>query len=56
MTSISIRPAEQPITEDDAFIRRAVAPASMPTLMMSLVHVTGDAACSRRDPPAHARC
>src|SRR6185436_6977492 len=42
MTSISIRPAEQPITEDDAFIRRAVASASTPALMMSLIHVSGD--------------
>jgi hypothetical protein len=30
MTSISIRPAEQAITEDDAFIRSAVASASTP--------------------------
>jgi 4-hydroxyacetophenone monooxygenase len=42
MTSISIRPAELPITEDDAFIRSAVASASTPALMMSLVHVSGD--------------
>ena len=42
MTSISIRPAEQPITEDDAFIRRAVSSASTPALMMSLVHASGD--------------
>ena len=42
MTSISIRPAEQPIVEDDAFIRRAVSAASTPALMMSLVHVSGD--------------
>ena len=42
MAHISIRPAEQPITEDDAFIRRAVASASTPALMMSLIHVSGD--------------
>ena len=42
MTSISIRPAEQPITDDDAFIRRAVRSASTPALMMALIHVSGD--------------
>ena len=42
MAHISIRPAEDPITEDDAFIRRAVASASTPALMMSLIHVSGD--------------
>ena len=42
MATISIRPAEDPITEDDAFIRRAVASASTPALMMSLIHVSGD--------------
>ena len=42
MATISIRPADDPITEDDAFIRRAVASASTPALMMSLIHVSGD--------------
>lgn len=32
-----------PITEDDAFLERALRRASIPTLMMSLVHLTGDA-------------
>ena len=31
-----------PITEDDAFLERALRRASIPTLMMSLVHLTGD--------------
>lgn len=31
------------ITEDDAFIRVALEEASIPTLMMSLVHISGDA-------------
>ena len=31
-----------PITEDDAFLARALERASIPTLMMSLVHLTGD--------------
>lgn len=35
------------ITEDDAFIERALQDASIPTLMMSLVHVTGDASLLR---------
>ena len=37
------RPAEAPITDDDAFLQRALTHASIPTLMMSLVHLTGDA-------------
>lgn len=32
-----------PITEDDAFLTRALESASIPTLLMSLIHVTGDA-------------
>ncbi len=31
-----------PITEDDPFIARAIESASVPTLMMSLIHLTGD--------------
>ena len=31
-----------PITEDDSFIEQALESASVPTLMMSLVHLTGD--------------
>jgi 4-hydroxyacetophenone monooxygenase len=38
----SRRPAVAPITEDGAFIARALEKASVPTLMMSLVHITGD--------------
>jgi 4-hydroxyacetophenone monooxygenase len=38
-----LRPAAQPITEDDAFLAKALEGASIPTLMMSLVHLTGDA-------------
>jgi 4-hydroxyacetophenone monooxygenase len=32
-----------PITEDDAFLAAALEHASIPTLMMALVHLTGDA-------------
>jgi len=35
--------ALEPITEDDAFLADALEHASVPTLMMSLVHLTGDA-------------
>ncbi len=35
-------PSPAPITEDDAFLERALERASIPTLMMSLVHITGD--------------
>jgi 4-hydroxyacetophenone monooxygenase len=38
-----LRPAAQPITEDDAFLAEALESASIPTLMMSIVHLTGDA-------------
>ena len=37
-----LAPAEAPIREDDAFIARALESASIPTLMMSLVHLTGN--------------
>ena len=33
----------EPITEDDATIAHALESASIPTLMMSLIHLTGDA-------------
>ena len=36
-------PAEKKITESDEVIARALEGASIPTLMMSLVHLTGDA-------------
>jgi 4-hydroxyacetophenone monooxygenase len=35
-------PAEKPITESDEFIARQLEGASIPTLMMSLIHLTGD--------------
>ena len=39
--------AHAPITEDDAFIAAALERASIPTLMMSLVHLTGDSSLLR---------
>ena len=39
--------AGQPITDDDATIAAALADLSIPTLMLSLVHMTGDAALIR---------
>jgi 4-hydroxyacetophenone monooxygenase len=36
------RPADEPITESDEFIADALRHASVPTLMMSLIHLTGD--------------
>jgi 4-hydroxyacetophenone monooxygenase len=38
-----IRPADAPVTEDDAFIARVLGHANIPALMASLVHLTGDA-------------
>ena len=35
--------ADAPIPEDDAFLAAALEHASIPTLMMSIVHLTGDA-------------
>ena len=35
-------PADRPITEDDAFLAAALEHASIPTLMMSIIHLTGD--------------
>jgi 4-hydroxyacetophenone monooxygenase len=35
-------PADQVITEDDDFIARALEHASIPTLMMSMIHMSGD--------------
>lgn len=37
-----LQPASSPITEDDAFIESMLGDASIPTLIMSLVHITGD--------------
>ena len=38
-----INPAGEPITDDDATIAAALAEASVPCLMMSMIHMTGDA-------------
>jgi 4-hydroxyacetophenone monooxygenase len=35
-------PADAPITEDDAFLAATLEHASIPTLMMSVIHLTGD--------------
>lgn len=40
-------PAEKPITESDEFIARQLEGASIPTLMMSLIHLTGDTSVLR---------
>ncbi|MFQ5512931.1 MAG: FAD-dependent oxidoreductase [Myxococcota bacterium] len=42
-----LRPAPEPITEDDECIARALERASIPTLMMSIVHLTGEASLLR---------
>lgn len=47
-------PADAPVTEDDAFLAEALSHASVPTLMMSLVHLTGDA--SLLDGPIRPGC
>jgi len=36
-----LQPADRAITEDDAFIANALESASIPTIMMSMVHCTG---------------
>ncbi len=41
------RPASAPISEDDAFIARALESANLPTLMLSLLHITGDTSSLR---------
>ena len=40
--TIHLKPAEAAITEDDAFIAQALTNANVPTLMMSIIHITGD--------------
>ncbi len=42
-----LQPAEKPVTESDAFIAQQLEGASIPTLMMSLVHLTGDTSVLR---------
>src|SRR5262252_7879269 len=41
--------AGEPITDDDATIAAALEDVSIPTLMLSLVHMTGDASFIRGD-------
>ncbi len=38
----ALAPAAEKITEDDAFIAAALEDASIPTLMMSMIHMSGD--------------
>lgn len=40
--TIHLKPAQAEITENDAFIAEALKSASFPTLMMSMIHMTGD--------------
>src|SRR5579885_887853 len=40
--TIRLKPAEEKITENDRVIAQALASANVPTLMMALVHMTGD--------------
>lgn len=37
-----LKPADYPITEDDAFIEGALKSASIPALLMSMTHILGD--------------
>ncbi|MEH6551951.1 MAG: NAD(P)-binding domain-containing protein [Pseudomonadales bacterium] len=48
MSGISSRSIEK-ITEDDAFIAQALKDASIPTLMMSMIHMTGDSGLLESD-------
>jgi len=47
--SIHLQPAEKLITEDDATISSMLEHASVPTLMMSIMHMTGDTSLLRGD-------
>lgn len=38
----ALAPALEPITEDDAFIAQALEDASIPTLMLAMIHMSGD--------------
>ena len=42
-TNRHLQPAQEAITEDDAFLERVLEHASIPTLMMSMIHMSGDA-------------
>jgi 4-hydroxyacetophenone monooxygenase len=37
-----LKPADRPITEDDAFIAKALESASIPVLQMAMTHILGD--------------
>ena len=45
-----------PITDDDATIAAALEDVSIPTLMLSLVHMTGDPSLIRGDAAARRAC
>lgn len=38
----SLRPAQAPVREGDAFLAKALESASIPALMMSMIHMSGD--------------
>jgi 4-hydroxyacetophenone monooxygenase len=40
--TVRLKPAEEKITENDTLIEEALKNANVPTLMMSMVHITGD--------------
>jgi 4-hydroxyacetophenone monooxygenase len=42
-----LQPAEKPVTESDEFIAQQLEGASIPTLMMSIIHLTGDTSLLR---------
>jgi 4-hydroxyacetophenone monooxygenase len=42
-----LQPAEKPVTESDEFIAQQLEGASIPTLMMSIIHMTGDTSLLR---------
>ncbi len=41
--SHTINPAGEPISDDDATIARALEEASVPCLLMAMIHMSGDA-------------
>ncbi|MBS0577910.1 MAG: NAD(P)/FAD-dependent oxidoreductase [Proteobacteria bacterium] len=42
-----LQPAEKPVTESDEFIAQQLEGASIPTLMMSIIHLSGDTSLLR---------
>ena len=50
-----LQPAEKPVTESDEFIAQQLEGASIPTLMMSLIHLTGDTSLLRGCHPPEGR-